>query len=139
MPAIYEHRLVVQDDEIDLLGHVYNLRYLQWMIDAAVAHSAAQGWGNEDYLRIGQGWVVRAHEIEYLAPAHAGEPIAVRTWIADFKRVTSRRRYRVVRETDGRTLAEGATNWAFIDFATRRLIRIPDIVSASFEVVGETP
>ena len=44
MPAIYCHSHVVRDDEIDGLGHVNNLHYLKWMQDAAVAHSAAQGW-----------------------------------------------------------------------------------------------
>mgnify|MGYP003526290200 CR=1 FL=1 len=82
MPAVFEYQHQVTEAEIDGVGHVNNLAYLRWMQDAAVAHSAAQGWPAKAYYDLGQGWVVRSHFIEYLVPAFAGDEIVVRTWVA---------------------------------------------------------
>jgi acyl-CoA thioester hydrolase len=127
---VFEHQ--VHDDEIDVLGHVNNLAYLQWMISAAVAHSTACGWTTERYLKSGGGWVVRSHKIEYFNAALANDRITVRTWIAGFKKVTSLRRYRIVRNSDQTLLAEAETNWAFIGFEHRVPRRIPQEVIDDF-------
>ena len=137
MPAIYEHWLTVSPGEIDRLGHVNNLAYMAWMIDAAVAHSAAQGWTGDRYERLGAVWVVRSHEIKYVEPAFDGEQIVVRTWVADMTKVSSTRRYKIVRPADDRLLAEAATRWAFVDLASGALKRIPEEVWRSFELVCE--
>ena len=120
MPAIFELRHTVQPSEIDGQGHVNNIEYLRWMQDAAVEHSAVQGWTSERYLDFGAVFVVKSHQIEYLQPAFAGDAIVVRTWVADMKKVTSLRRYRIVRAAGDReiVLAVAATDWAFIHFAT---------------------
>lgn len=135
MPAIFEYAHQVTPDEIDELGHVNNIRYLNWMQRAAVQHSNAQGWTTADYYRLGMGWVVRSHQIEYLQPALPGDAIVVRTWVADMKKVTSLRRFQIRRPTDDLILAEASTNWAFINFQTRTLCRIPPEVTEAFEVV----
>ena len=134
MPAIYQHSLIVAPEEIDRLGHVNNLAYLAWMQAAALAHSAAQGWPPERYEQLGAGWVVRSHEIKYLQPAYEGQQIVVRTWVADMKKVGSTRRYKILRSNDDTLLASAATQWAFIDFSTGALARIPDEVWRAFEL-----
>lgn len=135
MAAIYDHHHQVRAEEIDVLGHVNNLAYLRWMIDAALAHSALQGWPNEAYLKRGEGWVVRGHEITYLRPALRDERVVVRTWVADWSRVTSLRRYVILRRDDEEVLARAATQWAFVDFKTGRPRRIPAEVTEAFTVV----
>jgi acyl-CoA thioester hydrolase len=139
MPAIFEDQRSVMSPEIDLMGHVNNIEYLRWTQRAAVRHSDAQGWTTEDYLRLGQGWLVRSHHIEYRQPALLGDEIIVRTWVADMKKVTSLRRFQILRLADGALLAEAATNWAFVNFETGTLCRIPSDVSTAFEIVGESP
>ena len=137
MPAIFEHPLVVVPEEIDRLGHVNNMVYLAWMQQAALAHSAAQGWPTERYEELGSGFVVRSHTIKYLQPAYQGEPVIVRTWVADMTKVSSTRRYKIVRASDQSLLADAATQWAFVDFASGTLRRIPEEVIRSFELVEE--
>lgn len=134
MPAIFEDRRIVVPEEIDELGHVNNIVYLRWTQRAAVRHSDAQGWSTADYKRLGQGWVVRSHSIEYLQPAYVGEEILVRTWVSDMKRVTSTRQFEILRPTDNVLLAKAATNWAFINFQSGTLCRIPAEVSGKFEI-----
>lgn len=137
MPAIFEYRHQVTPDEIDGVGHVNNIEYLRWMQHAAVAHSTAQGWPSKAYHELGQGWVVRSHFIEYLVPAFSGDEIVVRTWVADMKRVTSMRRYELLRMADGKQLAIASTNWAFVRFATLQPCRVPAEVLNAFELVPD--
>lgn len=144
---IYEHKLVVCESEIDLVGHVNNVVYLQWMQDAAMAHSSALGWSAQRYQQHGAGWVARLHQIEYLQPAYAGDEVIVRTWVADMKKVTSLRRYQMIRTDPPRsdselsrkqiTLAVAHTNWAYIDFSTRAPKRIPPEIASAYQIVTD--
>jgi acyl-CoA thioester hydrolase len=139
MAAIHEHRTTVRDEDIDVQNRVNNVVYLHWMEDAAVAHSSAHGWSASRYARAGAGWVARSHHIEYLQPAFAGDRIVVRTWVATMRRVTSVRRYYILREDDqGETLlATAETKWAFVRYATGEPTRIPAEITDSFPVVEQ--
>ncbi|QDU81112.1 acyl-CoA thioesterase YbgC [Polystyrenella longa] len=137
MALIYEHHLTVPPDAIDGQGHVNNVVYLNWMQDAAVAHSSAQGWTNARYKETGFSWVVRTHTIEYLREAFLNEEITVRTWIANMKKVTSLRRYEIVRDRDEAILAKAATNFAFINRKTAKIMRVPPELINSFEIVPD--
>ncbi len=157
MPAIFEYHHTVADDEIDGLGHANNVCYVRWMQDAAVAHSIAQGWPAERYRWLGSGWVVRSHNIVYHQPAQAGDSVVIETWVATMKRVTSLRRYRILRAASGSPLpragsgaggegclpavllATAETNWAYINFATGQPTRVPAEVARAFQVVDRFP
>lgn len=135
MPAIWEWKHVVIASDLDDLQHVNNISYLKWMQSAAVEHSAIQGWPAAAYHTLGCGWVVRSHFIEYLVPARFGDEIVIRTWIADMKKVTSLRRFQIMRARDNAILARAATDWAFIDYRTGIPKRIPLEVSQAFELL----
>jgi acyl-CoA thioester hydrolase len=137
MPEIYEYSHTVVDGEIDALGHANNVAYVEWMQAAAVAHSAAQGWPGERYRQFGFGWVVRSHTIQYHQPACAGDEVVVRTWVATMKKVTSIRRYRIVRRADEVLLATAETKWAFVNYATGQPARVPPEIAGSFAVVDQ--
>jgi len=135
MPEIHEYYHTVGEKEIDTLGHANNVAYVEWMQAAAVAHSTAQGWPGEAYQRMGCGWVVRSHAIEYLTAALAGDEIVVETWVATMRKATSLRRYRILRRSDGETLATAETRWAFVNYETGQPVRIPAEVAQAFQVV----
>ncbi len=137
MPAIFDWEYVVVERDLDGLGHANNISYLKWMQSAALAHSAAQGWPVEAYQTLGRGWVVRSHQIEYFASAHLGDKIVVRTFVANLKKVTSLRRFHILRASDNVVLAKAATDWAFIEYATGTPKRIPPEVAGAFEVVPD--
>jgi len=137
MPAVFEFCLTVPEEAIDGQGHVNNLEYVRWMQEAAIAHSSAQGWTSERYRQLGAGWVVRSHKIEYLQAAFAGDPIVVYTWVADFRKVRSLRKYKIVRASDGTTLAKAETDWTFFAYENRVPRRVPAEVAAAFIVVPE--
>ncbi len=138
MPAVFHWEHTVEDAEIDGQDHANNVAYVEWLQAAAVAHSAAQGWPGSRYREVGYGWVVRRHTIEYLQPAHAGDRIVVRTWVATMRRASSTRQYEVLRPSDNTLLAKAETLWAFIDYAARQPRRILPEVAGAFELVEGT-
>jgi acyl-CoA thioester hydrolase len=138
-PTAFEYHHTVREDELDGLNHVNNLEYMKWMLAAATAHSDSVGWTLARHLELQGGWVVRTHQIEYLMPAFVGDEVVVRTWVVDMKWMLSLRRYVLMRPSDNVRLAVAATNWAFIDFRTGKLTRIPTAVSSAFEVIPDVP
>ena len=137
MPAVFEYSVQAQTADADLVGHVNNVVYLRWLQDAASAHSAAQGWSPADYVSHGYGWVARSHLIEYLGPAFPGDELVIRTWVADLKRVTSRRRYLILR--GGQPIVRAETQWAFVSFSSLQPCRIPAVVANAFEIPQPEP
>jgi acyl-CoA thioester hydrolase len=106
------------------------------MQDAAIAHSDAAGC-SQATREAGATWVIRSHHVEYLRPAFKGEKLVTLTWVSNFKRVRSLRKYRFLRESDHAVIAEGQTDWVFVDMTTGRPLPIPSQVAASFEIVPE--
>ena len=137
MPRIFSREIVVAASDIDVQGHVNNLRYLQWMQDVAVAHSTAQGWPMERYVAEGSGWVVRSHTITYKRPAFLGEVLTACTWIAGFSPRSSPRRYLFWRAADKCVLAEAETIWVFVNLATGRPTKVPDALRNAWEIVED--
>jgi len=133
----HDYTHTVDPDEIDGQGHANNLVYVQWMQDAALAHSAALGWPAKRYYDLGCGWVVRSHSIVYHQPARAGDSIVVRTWVATMKRVTSARRFRILRLPEETLLAEAETMWAFVRYSTGQPVRVPKEIADAFPLLAE--
>jgi len=129
-PAVYILRRTVE--ETDGQGHANNGLYVQWMQEAAVAHSSAVGLTPERYREMGQAFVVRRHVIEYLRPALRGTAVEVQTWVVNFRGASSRRCYQFLDVRAREVLARAATDWAYIDTARGRPTRIPPEVVRLF-------
>ena len=134
MPIVFELEHKVKPEEIDLLGHVNNLVYLDWFISAAVKHSDSVGWGTARMIEMGEGWVIRRHEIDYLAQVKPEDTVVIKTWIDSAERTSSVRKYEVVRLSDGKTVCRGLTVWVWINYNTGRVSRIPEEVNKAFGV-----
>jgi len=137
MPEIFEQALTVGSESIDVNGHVNNVEYVRWMQLVAGGHSAAQGGDDARDQAAGGTWVARSHFIEYLQPAFAGDVVIVKTWVSDFRKVRSKRKYKMVRQSDGAVLARAETEWVFVNIATGRPISAFAEVIASFPIVPD--
>jgi acyl-CoA thioester hydrolase len=136
MSQFYRYEFTVPEESVDANGHVNNVEYLRWMQDAAILHSEALGC-IQATKAVGATWVVRTHKIEYLRPAFAGEQVSVLTWVSNVRRVQSLRKYQVIRTRDNALLAEGQTDWVFVDAGSGKLRSIPKDIRALFETVPE--
>jgi acyl-CoA thioester hydrolase len=128
----FEYDRPVKPEEIDGLGHVNNQVYLDWFMEAATGHSAAVGWDIGRMIAMGEGWVVRRHEIDYLRPVLPGETVRMRTWVETAERASSKRCYEIFRKSDGGKVCEGSTLWVWINYKTGRPGRIPEAVVKAF-------
>ena len=136
---VFEYPVTVLASDIDEMDHANNVCYIRWMQEAAIGHSTRNGWPTERYIAAQWAWVARRHTIDYLQPAFLGDELIVRTWVAEFKHVRSRRKYMIVRKSDDEILAKAETHWAFVSTETRRPMKIPQDVSVCFIPVGEEP
>jgi acyl-CoA thioester hydrolase len=133
MSPIYRHEIQVTADMVDGNGHVNNVVYIQWMQDSAIQHAQASGC-NEVTSALGATWVVRTHRIEYLRPAFAGDTILVLTWVENFHKVRSLRKYTFERASDQACVARAETDWVFVDAKTGKPRTIPDEVKKTLPV-----
>jgi acyl-CoA thioester hydrolase len=138
MEPFYRFEIEVTEKDVDRNGHVNNVVYIQWMQDAAIAHSRVSGCTNASRAA-GATWVVRTHHIEYLSPLFAGDQVTVLTWPANFQRVRSLRKYKFVRAKDGAVVARAETDWVFVNAKTGRPQSIPEEVRNTLPVVSEEP
>lgn len=132
MPLVHTSAFKVRFYECDLYGHVNNANYLRYMQEAAFEASAAAGYDPQRYTQMGCTWYAHATDIEYLRPAQYGDTIVVKTWVVDFRRVTSRRAYELHSTATGELVAKATTDWAFLDAATQKPAAIPDELVQSF-------
>ena len=139
MQAFFDYHHAVTPDEIDAQQHVHNLRYLQWTLWAAGAHTRECGWDGDAAQNNGLGWVVRGHDVKYRAAAVAGDEIVIRTWVSEIDRFASRRKYLVCRPTDRTLLTRVETRWVYVDLNHHKVVAIPDDVRELMTVVDKTP
>jgi acyl-CoA thioester hydrolase len=131
-PTVFDYHFTVPESAIDENNHVNNVMYVQWMQDAATAHSTALGFTPEFYASNEGTWVARSHYIEYLRPAFEGDEIIIQTWISTIKRSISERQYAFFRRSDKTLLARAKTVWIYINTATLTPIRIPKDLLAKY-------
>lgn len=126
----YRHLVTATAADIDELGHVSNLVYVRWVLDAALAHSAARGWDWPRYQAAGAVFVVRRHELDYVAQVRAGDAVAVETRVAAWKQASCVRATVLTR--GDAVVARAATTWAYVRWSDGRPLRIPDELRAEF-------
>jgi len=129
----FELALTAGPEHIDELGHVNNAVWVQWIQQVAVAHwdSVSSPEHRDTYY-----WVVVRHEIDYLRPAVEGDRLTARTWVGDAPKGARFDRFVEFTGPDGKICVRSRTDWAIIDKALGRPIRVPPEVIAPFVAGG---
>jgi len=126
LPGPFEFTFTVQAQHIDALGHVNNEVYLQWVLQAADAHSRSLGYGLEVFLQARASFVVRRQELNYIAATFLGDELRVQTWLLNLRAAQSERATLITRVSDGKGVFSALTNWVYVDLATGRPCEIPE-------------
>lgn len=132
MTTPFSHIRTVEDADIDELGHASNVAVVRWVQDVAVAHSAAVGYGFDEYRRVGGVFVIRRTEIDYLRPVLRGDALELRTWLSSWTAAKYVRETEIARVADGVHVARARVVWGYLDVATGRPARVPDEIRAAF-------
>ncbi len=123
--------------DLDLLGHVNNVVYVDYLQEARVdmlrTHGPAARTGE-----LAEGVVVVRHEVSYLAPLTFGfEPVTIESWVTDIRAATFTLAYEIFHERDGvRHVYARATTvltpYVFADERPRRLTQVERETLAAF-------
>ncbi len=129
----YSYQLLVPASAIDVMHHVNNVTYLDWVQTAASKH-----WNHltQDYFKVSQdhqerlgidqmAWVVMDHFIQYKAPAFEGELLEVTTHVETMTGATSERHTQIKRLSDNTLLVKAVTHWCLLKMPSARPMRIP--------------
>ena len=122
-------RFRAEPEHIDMMGHVNNTVWLQWVQDIATAHWEAVAAPEH---QAAYAWVVTRHEIDYRGNIALGESVTAQTFIPKGPRGVRFDRQVVFHNDAGREIVSAQTTWAMIDRVTGRLLRVPAEVAAPF-------
>ena len=129
MNPVFTRTIIATEADIDELGHVNNAVWVQWIQEVALGHwySVADPAHQLAYI-----WVIVRHEIDYLRAAFADDVLTARTWVGEAPKGARFDRHMEFVGADGKVRVRAKTQWAIIDKASGRPLRVPAEVVAPF-------
>jgi len=110
--------------------------YARLLEEAAMTASSEAGYPPQWYAEQATAWVIRRSTIDCPVQFEAERELEISTWVADFRRVRSRREY-VARPPAADTVALSAhTDWVYVDRTAGRPLRIPEEMIRAFVPEG---
>ena len=116
-------------EHIDVMGHVNNAVWVQWMEAIATAHWEAVAPPEHQAAYV---WVVTRHEIDYRGNIREGESVTAQTFIPEGPSGARFDRRVDFINARGKVIVSAKTTWALLDAASGRLLRVPADVAAPF-------
>jgi acyl-CoA thioester hydrolase len=132
MPLTHSRQFRIRNYECDAYGHVYNANYLRLMQETAFDASATAGYDQARYNAMQRTWLIRETDIEYILPLRYNDVVEIKTWVADFRRASSRRVYEFWKKDTGELAARAYTDWVFLDLTNNRPIQAPPEMHLAF-------
>lgn len=131
-PAVHEHRLRVRYGETDQMAVVHHANYLLYVEESRTRLMAERGCSYAALERAGVGLPVRRAELRFRAPAVYEDELVVRTHVGKVGAASITFVSDIVREKDGKLLANATIELACIDLRNRERgpIPLPDAVRA---------
>jgi acyl-CoA thioester hydrolase len=121
-------------------GVVAFSRYARLLEEAATIASSEAGYPPDWYARESTAWVIRRTTIDCEVPLLSDEEVEVATWVADFRRVRSRREYEVRRSGGTEPALRAHTDWVYVARTSGHLRRISEAMMQAFVPrAGSTP
>ncbi|GAA1132231.1 acyl-CoA thioesterase [Nocardioides aquiterrae] len=135
----HTYRCPMRWADLDLLGHVNNVVYVDYLQEARVdmlrTHGPAARTGE-----LAEGVVVARHEVSYLAPLQFGfEPVSIDSWVTEIRAATFTVAYEIFHERDGarHVYARAKTVLTPYVFADERPRRLTDVERETLAVFLE--
>ena len=119
--------------ETDQMGVVHHSVYMVWFEVARTRLCLTTGWHYAEIEKLGYQLVVTATGTRHLAPARFGDHLLVECRVDRLRSRILRFTYLVTRQ--GEKLAEGFTEHIWVDAATGRPCRIPEVLRDAFETL----
>ncbi|MFB9058279.1 acyl-CoA thioesterase [Mariniflexile ostreae] len=126
---IYFSEITVTESDIDELNHVNNIRYIEWVLDVAIAH-----WKKNVTSEIDANyfWLLLKHCIEYKSEAFLNDVIVIKTYIEKAEGVRSTRIVEITNKHTQKLIAKSETTWCLMHSETKRPVRITKAIKDLF-------
>lgn len=127
MGEIFERRFTVGWRDVDVNGHVANMTYIEYAVDARIAYFASQGFTPASFMRHAVGPVVKTDFVEYFREAMMLDEL--RVTMANGGHSDDLSRFRVVNtiyRSDGELAARVVTVGGWLNLKERKLMEPPD-------------
>lgn len=134
-PAVHTLEFTVTEKEIDRNHHLNNVVCVQWIQDIAANHSNITG-STRMADELGAAWMVRVQHVEYKNQAFLGDVIQGETWVSEYSKVSSNRRCKFTRVSDGKEIFSSVSTWVLVNVKTGRPMGIPEEMKAFFRKKG---
>ena len=131
MTARFHKTFIAAPEHIDVMGHVNNAVWVQWIQDMATAHWDAVARADDQARFV---WLVVRHEIDYRGNIAEGESTVAETFIQGQPKGAKFDRRVDFRNPAGKVIVSAKTTWAMLDAVTLRPQRVrPEIAAPFFE------
>jgi YbgC/YbaW family acyl-CoA thioester hydrolase len=124
--------LRVRTYELDSFGHVNNAAYLNYLEEARSEFLKQMGLSFHDFARLGVQLVIVEAHLQYIRPARYGDEIVVQGEVHEVKSASVLLGYTLLHTQTGETVATATTKGAFVDAATGKPIRAPELFRTTF-------
>jgi acyl-CoA thioester hydrolase len=129
-PVRSETEVEVRYAETDQMGVVHHANYVVWFELARTRLCALSGFHYAEIERLGYLLMVTGVEVRYRRPARYGDTVRVACW---GERLASRGlRFAYAVRKGEELLATGASDHVWVEAATGRTCRIPEVLRAPF-------
>lgn len=132
----YEKTLVVEEEDLDLLQHVNNIRYVEWIQEVSKEHWESRA---SEKIKSEVVWVVLSHHVQYRKEAKLGDTIHIKTFIAQTKGAISVRAVEMRLLHSNTLLVESKTEWCLLNSHNLKPMRISPEIRSFFETNPKTP
>lgn len=112
--------------ETDMMGVVHHAHYFAWFEAGRVAYLRRCGIDLNELMRENILFPITDAVCQYKTPARFDDVVQIWTLLHEFSRAKLIFTYNVIRERDGRLLAQGRTQNVFTN-ADGRVIRLPAV------------
>ncbi|WP_435416686.1 acyl-CoA thioesterase [Parerythrobacter aurantius] len=131
MTGLFRRTFTAEPRHIDVMGHVNNAVWVEWIQDMATAHWDAVAAREHAAAYV---WLVVRHEIDYRGNIGEGDSVTGETWIPGEPRGATSARRVDFRDDAGKVIVSALTTWAMLDRETRRPVRVRPEVVAPFRL-----
>nr|WKN37186.1 thioesterase family protein [Tunicatimonas sp. TK19036] len=129
-PYVFEQKRQVQPDDLDVMQHVNNVRYVQWIQDVAEAHWRHQA---PDDMQQQFVWVVLSHFIEYKNPVFLPDDVQLRTYVGEASGPKYDRFVEIWKPQEEKLCVKAKSVWCLLDAQTQRPKRVTNEIRQIFE------
>ena len=139
MSGIFETRFQVGWRDVDPNGHVANMVYLEYSVDARIAFFASQGFAPMKFLTLGFGPVIKSDFVEYFREIMMLEEIRVTVENGGHSEDGSR--FRVINnvyKADGVHAARVTSIGGWLSMKERKLITPPEELGLAWLTLSRT-